>query len=198
MPPKNVARLGLVLALATAAVACQGDGATAPTAATAVPPVRLEVVNPAVRASVLTRTTPLDADYTVSKNIGALGGTISAPGGLKVTVPPMAVSRTTTFTITALKGGIVAYEFGPHGTVFNVPLAMTQDLRGTSGAGMTSIATTEIGYFLDRTKLDYATRTASINEFLPASLSLSVATGTSLNYSVKHFSGYVIVTGRNP
>ena len=196
MPPKSVARLGLVLTLATAA-ACQGDGATAPKAAPAAPSVRLEVVNPAVSASVLTRTAPLDADYTVSKNIGVLGGTISAPGGLKVTVPPMAVSRTTTFTITALKGSIVAYEFGPHGTVFNVPLAMTQDLRGTSGAGMTSISTTEIGYFLDRTKLDYSTRSASINEFLPASLSFSL-TGTSLTYTVKHFSGYVIVTGRNP
>jgi hypothetical protein len=195
MIPQNVARLGLVLTLA-AAVACQGDGATAPTA-TAVPPVRLEVVNPAVTATVLTRTTPLDADYTVSKVVGPLGGTLKVPGGLTITVPPMALRRVVILSATALKGNIVAYEFGPHGTVFNVPLVMTQDLHGTSGEGMTGISNIEVGYFLDRAKLDYVSDRASINEFLPASLSVSL-TGESLTYSVKHFSGYVIVTGRNP
>ena len=191
---KHVARLGFVLTLA-AATACQGDGATSPTAATT--PPRLEVVNPAVTASVLTRTTPLDADYTVSKIIGPLGGSLSVPGGLKITVPPLALRRVVILTATALKGNMVAYEFGPHGTVFNVPLVMTQDLRGTSGEGMTGVSTTEVGYFLDRAKLDFASDKASINEFLPASLSVSL-TGESLTYSVKHFSGYVIVTGRNP
>lgn len=194
MNPKHVARMGFVLTLVAAVAACQGDGATAPAAA--VPPVRLEVVNPSVTAGVLTRTTPLGADYTVSKVIGPLGGTLSVPGGLTVTVPPMALRRVLIITATALKGDAVAYEFGPHGTVFNVPLVLTQDLTGTSGEGMTSIGTTEIGYFLDRAKLDYVSHKASINEFLPASLSL--ANGNALTYSVKHFSGYVIVTGRNP
>ena len=194
MNSRYVARMGFVLTLVAAATACQGDGATAPAAA--VPPVRLEVVNPAVTAGVLTRTTPLAADSTVSKTLGVLGGTITAPGGLRVVVPRFALASTTTITVTALKGNIVAYEFGPHGTTFRVPLEMTQDLHGTSAEGNFGAAASEIGYFADRSELDYTTRQARISEFLP--IGLRVAAGTVITYQVRHFSGYVIVTGRNP
>ena len=155
------------------------------------------MVNPSVTAPVLTRTTPLLGNTSVAKVIGPAGGSFTVPGGLHVVVPPLALDRTIIMSVTALKGDIVGYVFGPHGTVFNVPLILTQDLRGTSGEGMTGISTTEVGYFTDPTKLNLVSHTASISEFLPASFSVSL-TGKSLTYTVKHFSGYVIVTGRAP
>ncbi|HET7457676.1 MAG TPA: hypothetical protein VFJ74_08465 [Gemmatimonadaceae bacterium] len=196
MIQKHLARMGTAFMIAAVA-ACQGDGATAPTTVATAPSVKLEVVSPDVPASVLTRTAPLAADSTVSKVIGPLGGTLQVPGGLTVVVPHFAVDHYVTVTATALAGRAVAYEFGPHGTTFNVPLVMMQDLHGTAGAALTALGSTEIGYFSDRSHLNDDTNRASISEFLPATLSASVRNRVLL-YTVKHFSGYVIVTGRNP
>src|SRR5215467_12867711 len=89
------------------------------------------------------RTTPLASDITVSQTIGPLGGTIAIPAaGLTLVVPPLAVSRSTNFAITARKGSYVAYDMEPHGTKFLLPLVATQSLVNTNAWGLA----TSLGY----------------------------------------------------
>jgi hypothetical protein len=87
----------------------------------------------------------------------------------------------------------VAYEFGPHGSVFNVPLAVTQDLRGTTWETLERWAVLEGGYFQARSQLDEATNRAYVDEFLPAVVDARTAT---LRFAVPHFSGYMVSSGR--
>ena len=83
----------------------------------------------------LQRTTPLAAPITVSKVIGADGGTLSIPeAGVTVTVPRGALAQTTTITMTARAGSLVAYDFAPHGITFAKPLVFSQQLRGTNAS----------------------------------------------------------------
>lgn len=184
----SLAVLGLV-----GTVGCN-DGATAPDAATA-PAYRKEIVDPVVSASVLLRTRPLTNDRTAMIPVGPAGASFFLPNtGLRITVPPKAVSAPIWLTVTAKRGNLVAYEFGPHGTVFNVPLVLTQDLTNTLWRG-TQPASFEIGYFASSAQLDVAGGKADINEFLPLQLD---AAAQSISFHVSHFSGYVIATGRGP
>src|SRR5690348_4757515 len=67
----------------------------------------------------LQRTTPLAAPITVSKSIGAEGGTLTIPqAGVTVVVPKGALAQSTTITMTARAGSLVAYDFAPHGITF--------------------------------------------------------------------------------
>ena len=140
---------------------------------------------------VLQRATPLPSDITVAKVIGSAGGTITVPGaGLTVSVPSGAVAYPTTFTVTALAGRAVAYEFGPHGTKFAKPLTMTQDLR-------VSYLTPEslqylhfnAGYFSSTTNLIDRLLRAIVSELLPASAD---ASSMVVRFNVSHFSGYLV------
>ena len=75
----------------------------------------------------LQRTTPLAAPITVTKAIGPEGGTLAIPqAGVTVTVPRGALTATTTITMTARAGSLVAYDFAPHGVVFARPLVFSQ------------------------------------------------------------------------
>lgn len=139
----------------------------------------------------LQRKAPLASPITVSKRIGILGGVISVPGaGLTVVVPPLAVSTATNFSVTALAGSNVAYEFAPHGTTFLVPLVATQSLVGTQAAPGGSINPLSLfaGYFPD------AGDPTSITESF--SLNVSV-TGLAAVLTIPHFSGYIFATGRS-
>jgi len=140
---------------------------------------------------VLQRITPLPSNITVTKVIGSGGGTISVPGaGLTVSVPSGAVPYPTTFTVTALAGRPVAYEFGPHGTQFAKPLTMTQDLR-------VSYLTPEAlqylhfhaGYFSSTTNLIDSLLRAVVSELLPATTD---ADSMVVRFNVSHFSGYLV------
>jgi hypothetical protein len=138
-------------------------------------------------ATGLQRKTALATDIGVSANIGRAGGVLSIPAaGVTVIVPPGALDATTTITMTALKGTMVAYEFAPHGTTFKVPLVFTQKLAGTN-ATILNAPFLKLGYFSDSSLLDQVT--GLVSDLLGGVVNV-------LNWSftapIKHFSGYIV------
>ena len=191
--------LGLaVITSAIAAIAISGcaSDATAPTApAIAAPSAPSQsllgsLLSQPVTVTPLLRNTPLPANVTASTIVGTLGGALSIPGaGLSIVIPPLAVAPGTRITVTALAGSKVAYEFQPHGIKFGLPLVATQNLRGTQAqsGGLISPLSLFAGYFPDQT------RPTSITELL--NVNVSLLNQTSI-FSIWHFSGYIIATGR--
>jgi hypothetical protein len=142
----------------------------------------------------LLRNTPLAAPLTVSASIGVFGGSMAIPGaGLTVVVPPLALAKTTTIKVTALAGAAVAYEFAPHGIQFAVPLVVTQDLSTTQTSGILPSAFFA-GYFRSASDVNTSTGLATITEILDMGINPGLQIGA---FTVKHFSGYIIATGRN-
>ena len=139
----------------------------------------------------LQRTTPLAAPITVSKAIGVDGGTLSIPAaGVTVTIPRGALAQTTTVTMTARAGTVIAYDFAPHGISFAKPLVFQQQLRGTNASLLTA-PLLRLGYYSDASLL---TKTgALVSELLGGTLNLVTWTFTA---PISHFSGYIVCSGR--
>lgn len=140
--------------------------------------------------SPLTRNAALGSPITVSKTIGVLGGTLSIPqAGVTIVVPPLAVSSPTTFSVTALAGSNVAYEFEPHGTRFTVPLTMIQSLSGTAAGtgGTLNPLSLYVGYFPSSSNV------TSVTELLNVGVSVQNQIAVTLLW---HFSGYIYAGGR--
>jgi len=136
----------------------------------------------------LLRTTPLASDIVVTKTIGALGGTISLPGaGLTIVVPALAVSKNTTFTITARKGSYLAYDMQPHGTKFLLPLVATQALDQTNAKSILNLKLS-LGYYPDPNRI------TTVTELFGVQLDLLKLTSVT---TIPHFSGYIFATGRD-
>lgn len=136
----------------------------------------------------LTRRSPLRTDLSASARIGAAGGVLRLPqAGLTVTVPPGAVTSPTNFSVTALAGSDVAYEFEPHGTVFLRPLTAVQELRGTRHllAGSALMA----GYFPNRSALSTSGLGTLVSERIAGAVDLR---RTSFTWPIEHFSGYIV------
>jgi hypothetical protein len=149
---------------------------------------------PAVSRGLL-RTTPLRAAVSASFVVKGAGGRFEVPGtGLSIQVPAGALPKDQplTITVTALAGDLVAYEFEPHGTQFNKPLQLTQDLRATNWQRRLA-ATLDVGYFASRADVNLAQKTALVREALPTGLGLN---GTHVEWDVSHFSGYMVSWGR--
>jgi hypothetical protein len=183
-----------LLAIGTLALAASCDsGVTAPPpAASGTSAERLILAAPK-QIAVVERTTPLAAPLTASATIGILGGQISIPGaGLKVVIPPFALTSAKKITVTALAGSQVAYEFEPHGTNFLVPLLITQNLTGTNAVGGLLTSNLKGAYFAQTSDLDPLNGTALVSELLSVALNLSTKTAT---FPVFHFSGYLIASG---
>jgi hypothetical protein len=135
----------------------------------------------------LLRSEPLVADIVVSKTIGTLGGTIVVPGaGLTIVVPPLAVTKNTTFKITARKGSYLAYDMEPHGTKFLLPLVATQSLAQTNAKGLLNLSLS-LGYYTDPSRI------TTVSELLDVQLDLLRLTAVS---TIPHFSGYIFASGR--
>jgi hypothetical protein len=139
----------------------------------------------------LQRTSPLAAPITVTKVIGSEGGTLSIPqAGVTVTVPRGALATTTTITMTARAGSLVAYDFAPHGVVFAKPLVFSQQLRGTN-ATLLSAPLLGLGYYEDPSLLG---KTGGlVSELLGGTVNTLSWTFTS---TIPHFSGYIVTCGR--
>ena len=139
---------------------------------------------------VLQRVQALPNDITQVKLIGSGGGQISIPSaGVTLTVPSGAVDYPTVFTMTALAGRSVAYEFGPAGMTFKKPLTIKQDLSVTTvDPGLLSKLKFSGGYFKSRGDL-IGGLLAIIYELLPASAS---SWNNTVQFNVSHFSGYLI------
>lgn len=182
----------LLLALAAAGVTgCSADSISAPPKATADASATLvgDVVGGLIRKDVLERTRLLTKDITVSKTIGKSGGTISIPeAGLEFTVPSGALKSNTTITVKALRGNLVAYEFGPHGLEFEKSPTVKQDLRNTEwSVGQLRLLTG--GYFAEASHLDQKNGTALLSEVLKGVL---VPLSRQFSFKIDHFSGYVV------
>ena len=186
----------VALGFTGALAACTSESPVGPAA----PPAHLNVVlsaevttstNSATLVNGLTRTRPLANDLRTTATIGPLGGAFAIPAaGLKVLVPPGAVASPTVFTATALAGDMVAYDFGPHGATFAVPLQVIQELGATNWKSASQI---EGGYFAENSQLNDATDQAVVNELLPVSIDVFAS---KLRMDVWHFSGYMVSSGR--
>jgi hypothetical protein len=186
------ARSGMLLMAAGLLGAC-ADDQSLPSAVGTRP--NAEVVSSPVVASALTREAALAADITVAALIGPKGGSLRIhEAGLKVDVPAGAVTGSPiTFTVTALAGQMVAYEFGPHGSVFNVPLRVEQKLKGTNWHKLRDPVTIEAAYFADRAQLNHELHAVESNELLPVNMDMG---NSELEFDVSHFSGYMVSSGR--
>jgi hypothetical protein len=186
---KQILRLG-VLVLAAMAAACGTDQPTAPQPSALRAPV---IKNPPVLTGALTREQPLAEDITVSKTIGSEGGVLEIPEtGLKLTVPQNAVSKPTTFTATALKGSVVAYDFGPAGATFMPRLWVEQSLSGTTWYNIQNPMHLQGAYFADAAQLDQQRGRAFVNEILQTFVNIGQR---KVTFPVSHFSGYMVASG---
>jgi ZU5 domain len=191
--------LGRLLAVALGAIALTSCGSEHPTALPRLTTASedasgdlLGAVTSLVGMNGLQRTTPLAAPITVVKSIGVDGGTLSIPeAGVTVTVPRGALAATTTITMTARAGSLVAYDFAPHGVTFAKPLVFSQQLRGTN-ATLLSAPLLRLGYYADASLL---TKTgALVSDLLGGVVNTVTWTFTS---SIPHFSGWVVTCGRD-
>jgi hypothetical protein len=172
------------VAAALAACADSGSSSVAP---------NLEVVDPPQKASGLTKKLETTAPITRSAVIGRKGGWVQIPEtGFALYVPERAVKKEMTFTVTALPGKMVAYEFEPHGTTFSQPLYIVQNLDGVDVSGK-DMAKFEVGYFKSSTQVNELDQSVTVNEFLPI---FYEASHKVLYAPITHFSGYMIATGR--
>jgi hypothetical protein len=145
------------------------------------------------QGTTLLRDVPLAENVTVSKPIGPDGGDFEIPAvGLRVYVPRGAVDRPTTITATALAGDMVAYEFGPHGTRFALPLIVAQATKGTHADSLPPGTVLQLGYFTSADALDRVKKKARIAELISR---LAFVTDDSVVFPVWHFSGYTVVWG---
>lgn len=194
-----IRRIG-ALALALSLAACSADQVAAPTQMKASPAGASSsllggllgtVTSVLTTNTAVQRTTPLAAPITVSKQIGYYGGTLSIPeAGVTVTVPVGALYKTTTITMTARAGSLLAYDFSPTGTVFNKPLVFNQSLNGTN-VTLLQAPLLRLGYYSDPGLL--GTLTATVSDLLAGVVNL---VDWSFTAPINHFSGYVVVCGR--
>jgi hypothetical protein len=137
------------------------------------------------------RKTPLASNITVRKTIGRSGGVLSIPAaGVTVVVPAGALNGDTQITMTARAGYLLAYDFDPHGVKFNVPLVFNQSLNNTN-VGLLTPLSLKLGYYTDPSLLGKTT--ALVAEVVQGVVSILTRTFTA---PIKHFSGYVVMTGR--
>jgi len=192
-------RLFTLTSVATAALFAYGCGEspTAPSPAAVSAPVEASntllgsLLGTSTTVTPLLRTTPLKTSITAAQTIGPLGGVLSIPSaGITVVVPPLAVTKATKISVTALAGSNVAYQFEPHGIKFTIPLVATQSLKGTQAqsGGLISPLSLFAGYFPDGSKV------TSVTELL--NLNVNLLNQTSV-LTIWHFSGYIIATGRS-
>jgi hypothetical protein len=171
-------------------VACAADPATAPrVSAEANPGLVADLLGGLVSKDVLTRKQPLSRDITVSADIDKDGGRLSIPAaGFELIIPKNAVKTPTTFTVTALKGKLVAYEFGPHGIAFGRALQAKQNLSATDWS-LLALRPLTAGYFAEKSQLNPARASALLSEVISG---VTVPLTKQFSWPIEHFSGYVV------
>jgi hypothetical protein len=139
--------------------------------------------------TVLQRLTPLSDDITRTEVIDSDGGLIVIPrAGFLLYVPRGALDQPTTITVTAVQGSAIAYEFEPHGLVFNRRPFFVQDL-GVTAAASRLLGTGFTGaYFESRDEIS-PIGSAAVHELLPTRVGLFSQT---VLFPIKHFSGYLV------
>ena len=149
---------------------------------------------------VVQRKEALAHPITVTQMIGASGGTIAIDqAGLTITFARGALRGATQITVTADSGKAVSYEFGPHGTQFNAPVTIQQDMSLTTLADKPGSASSiQGGYTPDGLGDIIGGLLARVAELLKATTTIVIGSdgqahlGTS-SFVVKHFSGYILI-----
>lgn len=142
----------------------------------------------------VSREIPLARQERWSFDVGPEGTVVNhSSTGLTITVPPGALAANTHITVTALKGGPIAYQLEPHGLQFAVPLQLRQSLRGAKiPRGTLSSAPLVVGYFADDAlTTDPVTGQARVVEILPLLVDVK---GQAAILSIHHFSGYTVAS----
>jgi hypothetical protein len=144
---------------------------------------------------VMNRLTALWQDQTVSAVIGHDGGALQLPdAGVWLYIPKGAVKNNTTFSVTAVAGSMVAYEFEPHGMTFESPLYIVQMITNTGAeTSDPNLYNFEGGHFGSRADLDTTAAVGIVNETLPTYVDPK---GRWIAFPVTHFSGYLLASGR--
>jgi hypothetical protein len=193
---RHLRRLAVLALSAVALSSCATDQPTSPLRLEVTPPESpsndlLGTLTSLLSVNGVQRTTALPAPITVSKSIGTDGGTLAIPAaGVTVVIPKGALTKTTTITMTARAGTLIAYDFAPHGIVFAKPLVFKQSLKGTN-VTLLSAPFLRLGYYADESLL---TKTGGlVTELLGGVLDTLSWTFTS---SIPHFSGYILTSGR--
>jgi hypothetical protein len=187
----RIRQWALAVAAACAASAC-GDQPTDPTVASTAPATlsRTEEV-----VGLLKRTEPLPDGLSASAVIGPRGGQLFIPrAGLRLDFPSGAVTVPTRITVTALGGRNVAYRFEPHGLVFKLPVSLEQNLRNTE-AWKSPLADAVQGSYFERLLVD---RTESFAKSLERRGGKLKNSRGFLEFTIEHFSGYMVSTGKGP
>lgn len=145
----------------------------------------------------LKRTSPLEADISLTAVIGPEGGEIKIrEAGGKIDIPAGALKDSVTITMTAKAGWDVAYEFEPHGLVFDLPVKLQQDLRGTFADQYPSLIPTLQGSYYDTSLAEMYcggwNLFGRVKENMPASYDQNVK---QLKFEIHHFSGYLLSSG---
>jgi len=138
-----------------------------------------------LEAVILERNQLIENDIVVSATIGKNGGTISIPEtGFELIIPKGAVSKNVKFTVTAMAGKSVAYDFQPHGMIFKQPLQFRQNSFYTVGWWNAGNG----GYFKDPSQIDAFKGTAKkIDETIPLYWDQNW-----MVLDLWHFSGYLV------
>jgi hypothetical protein len=150
---------------------------------------------------VVQRKQGLAHSITVTKMIGASGGSLSIDdAGFSITFAPGAVQSNTLITVTADSGRAISYEFGPHGTQFQAPVTIQQDMSMTTLADHPEAAPGIRGGYTANGVADILNGLlARVAEILDATT--TIVTGPdgqqhlgTTSFVVKHFSGYILIS----
>ena len=192
MKPR-VMRWAFALTAACAAAACGDRMLTDPQVAESSGPAHAATSTSDV-VRMLKRTESLDDNLTASAIIGPRGGYIRIKAaGVRIDFAPGAVSRPTRISVTAIRGRNVAYRFQPHGLVFNAPVTIQQNLRHTVAWRDPEIAAQLQGSYFDRLLVDETETYARNFERRAARLRDA---GRALEFTIEHFSGYMVSVGK--
>jgi hypothetical protein len=213
MPKRLVAVLGLALAAGAVVAGCNSDRSPlAPPRTDAAVQASSSLLGGVVGVvtgtvgkvlnvvvSLVQRPAPLANDVSWSFTAGPAGASSSSrESGLSIVVPPGALDRTVTITVTARKGNVYDYHFEPEGLQFAKPVVLTQDLSNSSLLGLVSDllsgkkAIKGAYYAAPTLKYDPATGLATVNELEP-----SVSGPGTVTFRIRHFSGYTVAACDN-
>lgn len=200
----RLAAVAAVFALA----ACRDVSPVAPGGAADVPvAASLDLESNEKGYPVVTRTVPLAREIRVSAVVWPSKNRYFSvkikEAGLNVSFPPGAVTQPLLVTLVAHPGKYVAYEFFPHGTTFNVPVKIQQDLHGTSAYQNAQVMSDLLGGYMDdgMADLDQETGLAELAEtftiyYWDDSDVFKKTTPSVAKFYTSHFSGYVLASGR--
>ncbi len=139
-----------------------------------------------------------DTAIIVSKKMGPKGGVIQLRElGVRIYFPRDALSRKTEITVKAFGGSAVAFEFGPHGLTFNVPveirIAKDSPLLVNFEGGFDDYDGGESGFTIDGLVGVYFLGNPATG-VIPLETIPIYLDGDELVFEIWHFSGYAVAS----